>query len=72
MSSTPPDRPGGSNDTQLNPALHQTRGDYGEQHQGTDFSEKVSVKDAEEGSSWPMIWAVVLIVCVAVTIYLAI
>lgn len=55
----------------LNPALHQTtEGSHGTRFEGTDPLETVSVKDGNEGSSWPTVWAVVAVVGVLVTIYL--
>lgn len=58
-------------DVPLNPALHRTtEGSHGTSFEGTDPMATVSVKDGDEGSSWPMIWAMVAIVGVLVTIYL--
>jgi hypothetical protein len=58
-------------DAPLNPALQRsTELTHGSSFEGTDPMESVSVKDGDEGSSWPMIWAVVAVVCVLVTAYL--
>lgn len=55
----------------LNPALHrEDDSSHGKIFEGTDPMSTLSVKDSNEGSSWPMIWAVVAVVCVLVTIYL--
>ena len=54
----------------LNPALKQERdASYGPDQSGTDPMETVSVKK-DEGTAWPMIWAVVTIVCVIIAIVL--
>lgn len=68
MSTTPPTDPGAP---PLNPALREQRDEsHGTDFAGTDPMETVSVKDPNEGRSWPVIWAVVFLVCLGVTIYL--
>lgn len=58
-------------DPMLNPALRPERDpEYGENLSGTDPMETVSVKNPDEGRSWPMIWAVVTIVCVIIAVAL--
>jgi hypothetical protein len=58
-------------DAPLNPALQRTKEDsHGAKFEGTDPMATVSVKDGDEGSSWPMIWAIVTVVSVLLTIYL--
>lgn len=67
--STPPDE--GAADAALNPALRRKHdASYGPSYQGTDPMKTVSVQDSEEGSNWPMVWAIVAIACVVVTLYL--
>ena len=68
MNATPPgQRP---DDAPINPALQrQVDPTHGARFEGTDPMQSVSVKDPEEGSSWPMIWAIVGVVCVAIAIY---
>lgn len=54
----------------LNPALKQGHDStYGPDQTGTDPMETVSVKK-DEGTAWPMIWAVVTIACVIIAIVL--
>lgn len=54
----------------LNPAMRrQIDASHGTDFHGTDPMKTVSVKDPDEGRSWPMIWAIVTIVCVAVAVY---
>lgn len=54
----------------LNPSLKQVRDEsYGPDHEGRDPMDSVSVKK-DEGAVWPMIWAVVTILCVLITIVL--
>jgi hypothetical protein len=66
-----PDEP--ARDAPLNPALRQTTdASHGQTFEGTDPMKSVSVQDAQEGRSWPWIWAVVGIVGVLVTIYLVV
>lgn len=71
MSRTPmtePSQEAGS--APLNPSLKQVRDDsYGPDQKGRDPMDSVSVKK-DEGAAWPMIWAVVTIVCVLITIVL--
>ena len=71
MSVTPPDRPPHAADhAPLNPALKQAHdASYGPDQSGTDPMETVSVKK-DEGTAWPMIWAVTAIVCVIIAILL--
>jgi hypothetical protein len=71
MSTVPPPQPSpGPDDTPLNPALKQVRDEtYGPDHQGVDPMATVSVKK-DEGAYWPIIWAVVTIICVVVAIVL--
>jgi hypothetical protein len=69
MSTEQPERPQ-ADDRQLNPALRRgIDASHGTDFQGTDPMKTVSVQDPEEGKSWPMIWAIVAIVCVAVAVY---
>ena len=59
-----------TDDAQLNPALQRgIDASHGTTFQGTDPMKTVSVKDPDEGRSWPVIWAVVTIICVALAIY---
>lgn len=68
MSTKPPAGPDG--DAPINPALkRETDASHGTQFQGTDPMRTVSVKDPDEGRSWPMIWLVVAAVCVLVAVY---
>jgi hypothetical protein len=54
----------------LNPALKQTRDStYGPDQSGTDPMASVSVKK-DEGTAWPMIWAVCTILGVIIAIAL--
>lgn len=54
----------------LNPALKQVHdASYGPDQSGTDPMASVSVKK-NEGTAWPMIWAVTTIVCVIIAIAL--
>jgi hypothetical protein len=58
-------------DAPLNPALQRSVDQsHGTRFEGTDPMKTVSVQDAEEGRSWPWIWAVVAVICVLVTIFL--
>jgi hypothetical protein len=62
-----PPRPG---EAPLNPALRrEIDASHGTDFRGTDPMKTVSVQDPEEGRSWPMIWAIVAIICVAVAVY---
>ena len=64
-----PDRPR-AGDAPLNPALQrQIDSSHGTDFRGTDPMKTVSVKNPNEGRSWPMIWAIVAIVCVALAVY---
>lgn len=71
MSKTPtstPEPPSG--DAPLNPALKRVHdATYGPDQEGTDPMATISVKK-EEGAAWPMIWAVVTLLCILVTIAL--
>jgi hypothetical protein len=68
MSQTPEPPRGG--DAPLNPALKRgIDASHGTEFHGTDPMKTVSVKDPDEGRSWPMIWAIVAIVCVALAVY---
>jgi hypothetical protein len=69
MNATPP--PGrGPDDAAINPAMTSRADDsHGTRFAGTDPMASVSVKDPDEGRSWPAIWAVVAIACVAVAAY---
>ena len=68
MSTPSRERP--SNDSTLNPALRrEIDASHGTEFQGTDPMKTVSVQDPEEGRSWPMIWAVVAILCVLLAVY---
>jgi hypothetical protein len=59
-----------SRDAPLNPALHrEVDATHGTEFKGTDPMKTVSVKNPDEGRSWPMIWAVVAIVCLAIAVY---
>ncbi|WP_157505392.1 hypothetical protein [Geminicoccus roseus] len=54
----------------LNPALKEAKDStYGADQQGTDPMDTVSVQK-DEGTAWPMIWAVTVIACVIITILL--
>ena len=54
----------------LNPALRSgVDTTYGADHQGTDPMHTVSVQK-DEGTAWPMIWAITVIVCIIITIAL--
>ena len=56
--------------TPLNPALKRgIDASHGTEFRGTDPMHSVSVKDPEEGRSWPLVWAVVTIVCVLIAVY---
>jgi hypothetical protein len=69
--SKPPDRD--SEDAHLNPALHAKKDkSHGTQFEGTDPMKTVSVQDPKEGRNWPLVWAVVGIVCVLALIYIVI
>lgn len=69
MSAQTPERPT-TRDAPLNPALHrQIDASHGTEFKGTDPMKTVSVQDPDEGRSWPMIWAVVAIICVALAVY---
>ena len=68
MSTKPPDKPIG--DAPINPAIkREMDASHGTKFEGTDPMRTVSVKDPDEGSSWPMIWLVVGVVCVLVASY---
>jgi len=71
MSTTPPVRPvNAADDAPLNPALKRGVDDtYGADQQGTDPMDTVSVQK-DEGTAWPMIWAVTTIVCVIIAVAL--
>lgn len=71
MSAKIPDRPPHSaDDAPLNPALKKAHDEtYGPDHRGTDPMDSVSVQK-DEGTAWPMIWAVTTIVCVVIAIVL--
>jgi hypothetical protein len=57
-------------DASINPAMRrEVDATHGTSFKGTDPMDTVSVKDPDEGRSWPFIWAVVAIVCVLVAIY---
>lgn len=73
MSTTPPAKPPQDTDSApLNPALKQAHDDtYGRDQSGTDPMDSVSVQK-EEGTAWPMIWAVTTIVCVIIAVMLLI
>jgi hypothetical protein len=54
----------------LNPALHrEIDASHGTEFKGTDPMKTVSVTDPDEGRSWPMIWAIVAILCVLLAVY---
>lgn len=60
-----PDRDG-----TVNPAMRrEVDATHGTEFKGTDPMKTVSVQDPEEGRHWPIVWAVVAIVCVAIAIY---
>jgi hypothetical protein len=68
MSTKSPGEPTG--DAPINPGLHrEVDASHGTEFRGTDPMTTLSVQDPEEGSSWPWIWAIVAIVCVAIAIY---
>lgn len=68
MSSTPPVRD--PKDPSINPAMHaQIDKSHGTEFSGTDPMDTVSVKDPDEGRSWPLIWAVVVVVSILVMVY---
>lgn len=70
--SSEPRKPDGPNlvNAPLNPALKsEVDPSYGPAFKATDPMGTVSVKK-EEGTAWPMIWAVTAIVCVIITILL--
>lgn len=71
MNAKRPDRPPHSaDDAPLNPALKKVHDEtYGPDHSGTDPMASVSVQK-DEGTAWPMIWAVTTIVCVVIAIAL--
>jgi hypothetical protein len=69
MNSQQPEPPRNT-DASLNPALQrQIDSSHGTDFRGTDPMKTVSVKNPNEGRSWPMIWAIVAIVCVALAVY---
>lgn len=71
MSTSPDDKE--REQSRLNPALHATKDDsHGTQFEGSDPMKTVSVRDPQEGRHWPLIWAVVGIVCVLAVIYILI
>lgn len=54
----------------LNPSLKQVRDDsYGPDQEGRDPMDSVSVKK-DEGTVWPVIWAVITILCVLLALVL--
>jgi hypothetical protein len=59
-----------ADDARLNPALRrEIDATHGTEFHGTDPMQTVSVKDPDEGRSWPIIWAVVAILCVVLAVY---
>jgi hypothetical protein len=57
-------------DAPLNPGLQrQIDASHGTEFRGTDPMQTVSVKDPDEGRSWPIVWAVVAVLCVVLAIY---
>lgn len=70
MNPTRAPSPGADGDAPLNPSLKQVHDrTYGPDQSGTDPMETVSVKK-DEGAAWPMIWAVVTILCVIIAVAL--
>ena len=70
MKPTPKSSSDATDDAPLNPALKQVHDKtYGPDHSGTDPLATVSVKK-DEGRIWPMIWAVVTVLCVIIAIVL--
>lgn len=68
MSSTPPVRD--PKDPSINPAMQaQIDKSHGTEFSGTDPMDTVSVKNPNEGRSWPLIWAVVVVASILVMIY---
>lgn len=68
MNSMPPVRD--KNDPSINPAMQaQIDKSHGTEFSGTDPMDTVSVKDPDEGRSWPLVWAVVVVVSILVMIY---
>lgn len=68
MSTKPQDEPDG--DAPINPAMRRRIDTtHGTRFEGTDPMRTVSVKDPDEGRSWPVIWAIVAILCVAIAVY---
>ncbi|SEA50096.1 hypothetical protein [Microbulbifer marinus] len=57
-------------DAHLNPDLHAERDDtYGPDQQGHDPMDNVSVKP-EKHRAWPLIWAIVTVLCILMALYL--
>lgn len=71
MNARPTDRaPHSADGAPLNPALKKVHDEtYGPDQSGTDPMASVSVQK-DEGTAWPMIWAVTTIVCVVIAIAL--
>jgi hypothetical protein len=69
MSTRQPEPPRES-DARLNPALHrEIDASHGTEFRGTDPMKTVSVQDPDEGRSWPLIWAIVAILCAVIAVY---
>ncbi len=67
---TPSNDPRGP-EAPLNPALkREIDTSHGTHFEGTDPMKSVSVQDPNEGRSWPWIWAVVGLICLAVAVYI--
>lgn len=57
-------------DASLNPGLHrEIDASHGTEFHGTDPMRTVSVKNPNEGRSWPIIWALVAFFCVVLAVY---
>lgn len=71
MTETPPLKPvPPPEEAPLNPALKPVHdATYGPDQKGTDPMATISVKK-EEGAAWPIIWAVVTLLCILITIAL--
>ena len=68
MSTEQPEHPQ-ADERNLNPALRRgIDASHGTDFHGTDPMKTVSVQNPEEGRSWPMIWAIVAIVCVVIAV----
>jgi hypothetical protein len=68
MSVERPSQTGG--DAPLNPGLHrEIDASHGTEFKGTDPMATVSVRNPDEGRSWPMIWAAVAVACLLIAIY---